>query len=202
MLAITAVVASFVVSCKSQLAEADKLNLEITPIQRVENMFAIQSKNGTTSMRMEAPVMEHYETDSTAWDSFPRGLSVYGYTEDGLLETVIVSNNARHTTSRIGNDEDVWEAFGNVVVHNVIKLETMETDTVYWDQVKEEIYTDCYVKMYSEDGFMQGYGMRSDDHARNAILHRPFNSYGVTDRDTTKVVIDSVNFIGPFKKKR
>ena len=146
--------------------------------------------------------MEHYETDSTAWDSFPRGLSVYGYTEDGLLETVIVSNNARHTTSRIGNDEDVWEAFGNVVVHNVIKLETMETDTVYWDQVKEEIYTDCYVKMYSEDGFMQGYGMRSDDHARNAILHRPFNSYGVTDRDTTKVVIDSVNFIGPFKKKR
>ena len=202
MLAITAVVASFVVSCKSQLAEADKLNLEITPIQRVENMFAIQSKNGTTSMRMEAPVMEHYETDSTAWDSFPRGLSVYGYTEDGLLETVIVSNNARHTTSRIGNDEDVWEAFGNVVVHNVIKLETMETDTVYWDQVKEEIYTDCYVKMYSEDGFMQGYGMRSDDHARNAILHRPFNSYGVTDRDTTKVVIDSVNSIGPFKKKR
>lgn len=202
MLAITAVVASFVVSCKSQLAEADKLNLEITPIQRVENMFAIQSKNGTTSMRMEAPVMEHYETDSTAWDSFPRGLSVYGYTEDGLLETVIVSNNARHTTSRIGKDEDVWEAFGNVVVHNVIKLETMETDTVYWDQVKEEIYTDCYVKMYSEDGFMQGYGMRSDDHARNAILHRPFNSYGVTDRDTTKVVIDSVNFIGPFKKKR
>lgn len=202
MLAITAVVASFVVSCKSQLAEADKLNLELTPIQRVENMFAIQSKNGTTSMRMEAPLMEHYETDSTAWDSFPRGLSVYGYTEDGLLETVIVSNNARHTTSRIGKDEDVWEAFGNVVVHNVIKLETMETDTVYWDQVREEIYTDCYVKMYSEDGFMQGYGMRSDDHARNAILHRPFNSYGVTDRDTTKVVIDSVNFIGPFKKKR
>ena len=202
MLAITAVVASFVVSCKSQLAEADKLNLELTPIQRVENMFAIQSKNGTTSMRMEAPLMEHYETDSTAWDSFPKGLSVYGYTEDGLLETVIVSNNARHTTSRVGKDEDVWEAFGNVVVHNVIKLETMETDTVYWDQVKEEIYTDCYVKMYSEDGFMQGYGMRSDDHARNAILHRPFNSYGVTDRDTTKVVIDSVNFIGPFKKKR
>ena len=202
MLAITAVVASFVVSCKSQLAEADKLNLELTPIQRVENMFAIQSKNGTTSMRMEAPLMEHYETDSTAWDSFPKGLSVYGYTEDGLLETVIVSNNARHTTSRVGKDEDVWEAFGNVVVHNVIKLETMETDTVYWDQVKEEIYTDCYVKMYSEDGFMQGYGMHSDDHARNAILHRPFNSYGVTDRDTTKVVIDSVNFIGPFKKKR
>ena len=43
--------------------------------------------------------------------------------------------------------------------------------------------------------------MRSDDHARNAILHRPFNSYGIAQQDTTKVVIDSVNFIGPFPKK-
>jgi lipopolysaccharide export system protein LptC len=88
-----------------------------------------------------------------------------------------------------------------VVVHNVLKQETMETDTLYWDQAKEEIYTDCYVKMYSPDGFMQGYGMRSDDHARNAILLEPFNSYGITVQDTTAVVIDSVNFIGPFPKK-
>lgn len=55
--------------------------------------------------------------------------------------------------------------------------------------------------MYSDDGFMQGYGMRSDDRARNAILNRPFNAYVVTNKDTTKVVLDSVNFIGPFKKK-
>lgn len=165
-------------------------------------MFAVRTKNGVITMRMEAPLMEHYQTDTNSYDLFRKGLSVYAYTEEGLLETVIVSNNARHSTSKIAGKEDLWSAFGNVVVHNVIKLETMETDTIYWDQAKEEIWTDCYVKMYSDDGFMQGYGMRSDDHARNAILHRPFNSYGVTEKDTTKVVIDSVNFIGPFKKKR
>ncbi len=45
---------------------------------------------------------------------------------------------------------------------------------------------------------MQGFGMRSDDMARNAIIQRPFNSYGVVEQDSTKVVLDSVNFIGPF----
>ena len=96
--------------------------------------------------------------------------------------------------------DDTWSAFGNVMIHNVIKRESMETDTIYWDESKNEIYTDCYVKMYSPDGFMQGYGMRADDHARNSILRKPFNSYGVTEKDSTIVVIDSVNFIGAFPK--
>lgn len=201
MLAITAVVASVVVSCKDKLAEAQKMNLEQTPLQRVDDMFAVQTRNGKVMMRVEAQTMEHYESDSTSTDTFPKGIAVYSYTEEGLLESVIISDDARHITAKTGDKEEVWQAFGDVVIHNVINQETMETDTIYWDRAKEEIYTDCYVKMYSRDGFMQGYGMHSDDHARNAILHNPFNGYALIQQDTTKVVIDSVNFIGPFAKK-
>ena len=86
-------------------------------------------------------------------------------------------------------------------IKNVIKQDTMETDTLYWDKANEEIYTDCYIRMYSPDGFMQGYGMRSDQKARNSVILRPFNSFGVVVRDTTAVLIDSVNFIGPFLNK-
>ena len=74
------------------------------------------------------------------------------------------------------------------------------TDTIYWDRKSEEIYTDCYVKLFSDQGMMQGYGMRSDDRARNAILLKPFDSYGYSQEDSTKVVIDTVNFIGPLRK--
>lgn len=200
VLAITCVVASIVVSCKSKLAEADSLILGETPIQVVENMFAVQSKNGKLSSRIEAGVMESYDNDSIKYELFPKGLSVFSYTEDGDLESLIFSDNARHVSYKDRSHDEKWEAFGNVVIHNVINNETMETDTIYWDQTTNEIYTDCYVKMYSRDGFMQGYGMRSDDHARNSILHRPFNSYGYTSQDSTLVVIDSVNFIGPLLK--
>ena len=201
MLAITVVVASIVVSCKSKIKEADKINMDETPMQTVREMFAVNTKNGLVTMRMEAPLMQHFETDSTSEDVFPEGLEVYGYNEEGLLETVIVSNEASHLTGKKGDRTEKWSAFGKVVIHNVINLETMETDTIYWDQQNNEIYTDCYVKMYSPDGFMQGYGMRTDDHARNSILRQPFNSYGVAVQDTTVVIVDSVNFIGPFPKK-
>ena len=79
--------------------------------------------------------------------------------------------------------------------------ETMETDTLYWDRGKKEIFTDCYVRLFSNDGFMQGYGMRSDEMARDVVLYKPFNSFAVVVQDTTKVIIDSVNFVGPLLKK-
>ena len=151
----TALAVAFVVySCKGKLSEADRLDLSVTPLQRVEDMFFVQTENGLLKIRVEAPVMESYDNDTVAYELFPEGLYVYGYAADGLLETSIRSDAARHNQPRRGSAE-LWQAFGNVVVRNEIKQETIETDTLYWDQSKHEIYTDCYVKMYSSSGFIK-----------------------------------------------
>ena len=200
----TALAVAFVVySCKSNLKEAEKLDLNVTPLQVVDSMFFLQSENGRLKMRVEAPRMEAYEYDTLSYDLFPKGIRVYGYGDDGVLETTIVSEKARHDKYPDKNKEK-WSAFGNVVIHNILKQETMETDTIYWDSKAHEIWTDCYIKMYSPSGSMQGYGMRSDDKARNAILMHPFDNEFLIDNDSTKVVVDSVNFIGPmpFKPRR
>ena len=198
MIATEAAVAFVVYSCKGKLAEADSLILEETPVQVVDNMFIVHSENGKIQLRMEADLMERYDKDTVSYELFPEGFAVYGYTNDELLETEIVSDNARHLKYKDGREK--WEAFGNVVVRNLIKQEVMETDTLYWDQKNEKIFTDCYVRMYSPDGFMQGYGMESDQRARNSIILKPFNSYGIVVQDSTQVLTDSVNFIGPLLK--
>ena len=197
----TALAVAFVAfSCKSNLSEAEKLDLSQTPLQTVEDMFFIQSENGKLKMRVESPLMEVYERDTLSYDLFPKGLSVFGYTEDGALETTITSREARHDKFPDRNEEK-WSAFGHVVIRNIIKQETMETDTIYWDRDKHEIWTDCYIKMYSPSGSMQGYGMRSDEMARNAILLKPFDNEFIIEQDSTVVMVDSVNFIGPMLKK-
>ncbi|MBR5567680.1 MAG: LPS export ABC transporter periplasmic protein LptC [Bacteroidales bacterium] len=196
----TAVAVAFVVySCKGKLGEAKDIVISETPVQVVTNMFIIQSKNGDMEMRAVAELMEKYERDTLSYELFPQGFAVYGYTDEGLLETEIIADNAKHL--KYNDGRETWEAYGNVVVKNLIKQEVMETDTLYWDQENERIHTHCYVKMYSPDGFMQGYGMESDQRARNSIIFNPFNSYGIVVQDSTAVVIDSVNFIGPLLKK-
>jgi LPS export ABC transporter protein LptC len=197
----SALALAFVVfSCKGHLSEADKLDLNKIPIRVVDSMFFVQSENGRLKTRVEAPRMESYEYDTLNFDLFPKGIRVFGYGEDGVLETTIVSQMARHDKVP-GTDKEKWSAYGNVVVRNILKQETMETDTLYWDSKTHEIWTDCYVRLHSETGFMQGYGMRSDEMARNAVLMNPFDNEFLIDNDTTKVVIDSVNFIGPMLKK-
>ena len=180
--------------------KGDLLDLTTVPIQTVNDMFAVETKNGLVVMRIEADKMLRFENDSTTMELFPEGFAVYSYTDEGLLETIMLSDQARHIVFKNSKGEE-WQAFGNVSIQNIIKRETMETDTLYWDQRVHQIYTDCYIRMYSPDGFMQGYGMRSDDKARNAIIHKPFNSYSVVVQDTTVVLVDSINFIGPFLKK-
>ena len=96
-----------------------------------------------------------------------------------------------------GNES--WSAFGDVVIINHIKGEKMETDTIYWNKAEKQIYTDCYVRLTSDSGLMQGYGMTSDDRARNSVILRPFDWYAV-ERDSTYSYIDTVNFLGPKKK--
>ena len=199
MIATASAVAFVVYSCKQELGQAKDISLEDTPMQTVQNMFIVQSKNGVIQMRAEGEIMEKYEKDTLSYELFPKGFSVYGYTDDGLLETKIVADNAIHRMYDDGRES--WEAFGNVVVTNLVKQEVLETDTLYWDQKNEKIYTHCYVKMYSPSGFVQGFGMESDQRARNNIIFNPFNSYGIVTQDSTKVVIDSVNFIGPIPKK-
>ena len=200
MMATAAAVAFILFSCKGKLAETDAIDLSSVPLQTIDNMFAVQTKNGIVLMRMEADLMERYENDTVSRETFPKGMAVYSYTDEGLLESTVFSDEAMHETHK-KTDEETWAAFGNVVIQNVIKREVMETDTLYWDRSTGEIFTDCYIRMYSPDGFMQGYGMRSDDHARNSTILRPFNSFGVVVQDSTVVMIDSVNFIGPFPKK-
>ena len=196
----TAVAVAFVVySCKGKLGEAEVLNLAETPVQIVEDMFMQQTENGMVKMRAESPRMEKYEKDTLQYELFPAGFFVYAFDESGKLETEIVADNARHMKYKDGRE--TWEAYGNVVVKNLINQEVMETDTLYWNQETEMIYTHCYVRMYSPDGFAQGYGMESDQRARDTELFNPFNNYAIMSQDSTKVVIDSVNFIGPLQKK-
>ena len=197
LVAIVFAIATIVVSCTGKVGEGEIIDINSIPRQTVNDMYAVQSKNGVLQMRMEAKLMQRFQNDCTevSFELFPEGFDVYAYNEVGELETHIHSKVAKHTTTK---NAEKWEAFGDVVIKNFIKGERMETDTLYWDREQKKIFTHCFVKMFAPDGFMQGYGMESDEMARNANVLRPFDSYTVIGRDSTHVpYVDTVNFIGP-----
>ncbi len=188
-------VATTVVSCSNKLQNVELGDIDEIPTQVVLDMNAAQTENGMMKMRMQAKRMERYEKgQKESYELFPEGFQVLAYNEEGLLETRIYSDEAKHT---VNGDSEQWSAYGNVVVSNYVKGERIETDTLYWDRENQLIYTDCYVRLSSPDGFMQGYGLKSDEMARNAQLLKPFNSFGIISNDSVSRYQDTVNFIGP-----
>lgn len=184
----------------SGAADQTQLDFEQTPMQVVYDMVIVQTEKGVVTMRMTAPTMRHYEftKDSLtqSYDYYPDGIHVDAYTSDGALETTVDANEARHITTP-GAEE--WKAFGNVTLVNIAKREKMVSDTIYWVQDEKRIYTNCYVRITSPQGMMQGYGMESDERANRTVILRPFDSFSRM-QDSTGVVIDSANFIGPLRE--
>lgn len=194
-------VAFVVVSCGGKLKATGELNSADSPVQIVSDMEIVQTDKGRLQLRVVTPRMERYQNDSLEWQLFPVGFTAYFYDESGKLETEIKGENAKHTKPLKGSASEVWAAYNNVVVSNLINKQIMETDTLYWDQDREKLYTDSYVRITDPKGLMQGYGMESDQRARRSVLHRVFNNYAIIDNDSEAEPVDSVNFIGPFPKK-
>ncbi|MFA5712590.1 MAG: LPS export ABC transporter periplasmic protein LptC [Bacteroidales bacterium] len=196
VIAATAVAAITLFSCKDKIPVASELLLEERPSQTIEGMEINQYSHSTIDFIATAPTMEKFSEADPPYDSFPDGIVLRAYTPEGLIETKIVADYAKRLIE--GSRETIWEAYGNVVINNYIKGEKMETDTLYWDRVEQKIYTHTLVKLTTPDIFMQGYGMESDELARNAVIKEPFDSYAFVGKDSTKhIYIDSANFIGP-----
>ena len=87
----TALAVAFVVySCKGNLSEAEKLDLDRIPVQTVDGMFFVQSENGRLKMRVEAPRMEVYEHDTLSYDLFPFIIWITKYSKS-LFITFLVN---------------------------------------------------------------------------------------------------------------
>ena len=70
MIATATAVAFIVYSCNKKLSEAASLDLTLTPIQTVDSLFMVQTRNGGLSMRVEADVMERYDNDTCSFELF------------------------------------------------------------------------------------------------------------------------------------
>ncbi|HNY05440.1 MAG TPA: LPS export ABC transporter periplasmic protein LptC [Candidatus Egerieousia sp.] len=200
LIAAAFVLSCVLVACERKTQTTKSVDLNKAPRQIVDSIYAVQTENGGLTMRVEAKKMEKYENDTISYELFPMGFDIYSYNRDGFLETHIHAKAAKHTVSK--TYKETWAAYGNVEIFNYVKGEKMVTDTLYWDKNNHRIYTHCFVKMSSPRGLMQGYGMESDEMARNADIMMPFDSYSRLGKDSilNRLYKDTANFIGPVLK--
>jgi hypothetical protein len=163
--------ATMLLSCGGDIPRID--NIAEMPAEETDSLHITYSSNGKIRYLITTPKVLSHKEAVKPYDEFPQGGYVELFNDSLQLETTILTKYAIHHIL----PNDIWMATDSVVVHNLIKGQSLYTDTLYWDLNRQEIYTDSYVKVVTPDMVMPGeHGMRSDQQFRDYEFRTVRNS--------------------------
>lgn len=168
-IAFLAVVLPLLLSCsgKKSVRVADTVvNRDSSAIMATSGITSIISENGMPKYRMKTEKWDMYDkTDPPHW-SFEYG--VYLEVLDSVCE---VTSLIQADTAYYYSESKEWELRGNVHAENV-DGEVFDTDLLFWDQVREKVYSDSKISIVQERQTIYGRGFESNqDFTRYTIRH-------------------------------
>jgi LPS export ABC transporter protein LptC len=155
-----------VLSCENKIDLIPKSDLLTLPSLTVNDFETVFTDSGRLQLEMSSPLMEQYDNTGTPYSEFRSGIRVVFY--DGKKEPV-GSVSAKY--AKFYKTNNTWELKDSVVVVNENK-DKLETEVLNWNQEKDLIYTDRFVKITNEDQVIHGFGFESDSHLNNRKIKK------------------------------
>jgi len=155
-LSITLLIISTLLSCERKIDTIKKDDVLLLPSITAKNSTTIFTDSGKIQLIMSFALMESYNNIDQPYSEFKSGIKVVFY--DGHDEPVgtVFSKYAKYTDKK-----KLWELKDSVVVVNESD-DMLETEQLFWDQEKDMIYTDRFIKITNEDQTVMGTGFESD----------------------------------------
>ena len=116
-----------------------------------ENIEVIYSDSAKVKVQMHAPVLKQYNNVEEPYSEFPKGLIVYFYDKFQEIESEISADYAIYET-----ENKLWHAKGNVKAKNLQSGDRLDSEEMYWDEEKEEIYSNTFTRIVNENGTFYG----------------------------------------------
>ena len=130
-----------IISCGKKSIEYEKIDILRLPSQTGKDFTTTYTDSGKLELVFSAPVMERYEKAEPPYTEFRSGLDVRFH--DGKSRPV-ASVTSRY--AKFHDDKNLWELQDSVVAFNEAG-EKLETELLFWDQKKDLIYTDRFVRL-------------------------------------------------------
>jgi LPS export ABC transporter protein LptC len=146
----------FLSSCERKIDTIKKAEVLSLPSITVKNDTTVFTDSGKVQLIMTFAIMESYNNADPPYSEFRSGIKVLFY--DGHDEPVgtVYGKYAKYIEKK-----KLWELKDSVVVVNETN-DKLETEQLFWDQEKDRIYTDRFIKITNEDQTVMGTGFESD----------------------------------------
>jgi LPS export ABC transporter protein LptC len=143
----------FLTACGDSGEEAMEILEYNGPLQEAENIVMFYSETADLKVKLEAAKLLEYENGDR---EFPEGIYMEFFDETGSISSTLKADEAFYF-----KEKDLWRGRGNVVVKSYANDEQLDTEELFWEPPREEIYTDKVVIMTQGPDIMRGKGMRA-----------------------------------------
>jgi LPS export ABC transporter protein LptC len=143
-------------ACERKVDTIKKTDILSLPSVTGKDIQTIFDDSGKVQLILITPLMQSYDNAESPYTEFKSGIKVIFF--EGHKDTVatVSAKYAKYT-----DKDKIWELKDSVVVIGETK-DKLETEQLFWDQDKDIIYTDRFVKITSEDQIVMGTGLVSD----------------------------------------
>ncbi len=160
-------------ACRSDLQRIEALvNVDEGPVESAFNVEIIYSDQAFVRMILKAEQMDRHENEEIYLE-MPLGLEVVFY--DTLMQQT--SKMTANYAIRY-EDTEMVIARDDVVVVNEFG-EKLNTEELIWDQSKEIIYSEKFVKITTEDEVTYGEGFQADERFDHWEITNPKGTFKI-----------------------
>jgi LPS export ABC transporter protein LptC len=156
MIILTGLFIAFSISCKKKIDVIPKSDFLSYPSMTAKNFETELLDSGKTTLIMRAPLAEQYDNEKEPFTEFRFGLNIDFYNGKEYISGSVSSKYAKYL-----KNTNLWELKDSVIVINE-KKDMLETELLFWDQAKDLIYTDRFVRITNVDKIVMGTGFESD----------------------------------------
>lgn len=182
----------FTVACSKEVKEVVDATYdpEKSYTMKATQVNTLISDSGITRYRIEA----------AEWVVFGKAKEPYWYFPEGIyvekFDTLFHSEaSIKADTAYYFDKKGLWHLIGNVEVES-LQGEQFDTSELFWDQKKEKVYSDKYIRIQQKEQIITGVGFESN---QNMTRYKIFNSQGEFPvEDTPKSASDTVQVENSF----
>ena len=182
----------FTVACSKEVKEVVDATYdpEKSYTMKATQVNTLISDSGITRYRIEA----------AEWIVFGKAKEPYWYFPEGIyvekFDTLFHSEaSIKADTAYYFDKKGLWLLIGNVEVES-LQGEQFDTSELFWDQKKEKVYSDKYIRIQQKEQIITGVGFESN---QNMTRYKIFNSQGEFPvEDTPKSASDTVQVENSF----
>jgi LPS export ABC transporter protein LptC len=136
----------FISGCENDLKKVDNLLQKKTGVEEARQIESYLSEAGRVKARLLSPLMRRYMVDSSFME-FPNSLHVDFYDDSIEIESTLDAKYAKYLESQ----KKIFLK-DSVMVINLQSGDTLKSRELWWDQNKEEFYTDKPAELRQRNG--------------------------------------------------